>query len=195
MRTYLEAKAMAKALRTALAAKGVALSHSECLELVSKQIGFNEWNMLSAKIALEIGEREPPTSSDDVSLQPPVPVLTIASAAEARKFYLDFLDFTVDWGWPENAQRPLYAQISRSEVMLHLNEHRPDKGTAELFIRCTGLDALRQALSRKAHGYALHLRATPDDRWEIQVTDPFGNVLRFSENNPPGRVNDDRRTK
>jgi hypothetical protein len=190
MRTYLEAKAMAKSLRAALAVKGVSLSHSECLELVSKQIGFNEWNMLSAKIALETGEREPPTTSNDVSLQPPVPVLTIASAAEASKFYLDFLDFTADWGWDENGQRPLYAQISRSAVTLHLNEHRPDRGTSELFIRCAGLDALKQALSRKPHGYALRFRATADDRREIQITDPFGNVLRFSENNPPGMVND-----
>ncbi len=190
MRTYLEAKGMAKALRAALAAKGVSLSHSECLELVSKQVGFNEWNMLSAKIALETGERKPSTTSDDVSMQPPVPVLTIASAAEARKFYLDFLDFTVNWGWPENGQRPLYAQISRSEVTLHLDEHRPDKGTTELFIRCAGIDALRQTLSRKPHGYALHFLVTADDRRELQITDPFGNVLRFSENNPPGTVND-----
>ena len=194
MRTYLEAKAMAKTLRAALAAKGVALSHGECLELVSKRLGFDEWNMLSAKIALETGECEPSTTSDDVSLQPPVPVLTIASAAEARKFYLDFLDFTADWGWPEDGQRPLYAQISRSEVSLHLNEQRPDKGASQIFIRCTGLDALQETLSRKAHGYTLHLRATPDDRREIQITDPFGNVLRFSENNPPGTAND-RRTK
>ena len=63
MRTYLEAKGMAKALRAALAAKGVSLSHSECLELVSKQLGFDEWNMLSAKIALETGECEPSASS------------------------------------------------------------------------------------------------------------------------------------
>lgn len=194
MRTYLQSKVMAKALRAALAAKGVSFSHSECLELVSKQLGFDEWNMLSAKIALETGECEPSTASDDVSLQPPVPVLTISSAAEAKKFYLDFLDFNADWGWPEDGQRPLYAQISRSEVSLHLNEQRPDKGTSQIFIRCTGLDALQQALSRKTHGYPLHLRATPDDRREIQVIDPFGNVLRFSENNPPGRVND-RETK
>jgi hypothetical protein len=195
MRTHLEAKAMAKALRAALAAKNISLSHSECLELVSKQLGFDEWNMLSAKIALETGECEPSTTSDHVSLQPPVPVLTIASAAEAKKFYLDFLDFAADWGWPEDGQRPLYAQISRSEVSLHLNEQRPNKGTSQIFIRCTGLDALQQTLSRKAHGYALHLRATPDDRREIQITDPFGNVLRFSENNPPGKVNDDWGTK
>ena len=128
MRTFLEAEAMAKVLRAALAAKDVSLSHRECLELVAKQLGFDDWNMLAAKIALETGEREPPPTSNGVSMQPPVPVLSIASAAEARKFYVDFLDFTVDWGWPENDDRPLYAQISRSEVTLHLHEHRPDKG-------------------------------------------------------------------
>jgi hypothetical protein len=52
---------MAKSLRAALAAKNVTLSHSECLELVSKQLGFSEWNMLSAKIALET--REPDRSN------------------------------------------------------------------------------------------------------------------------------------
>jgi hypothetical protein len=188
MRTYLEAKVMAKSLRTALAAKGISLSHSECLELVSKQIGFDEWNMLSAKIALETGERSQPSpASPSVSLQPPVPVLKIASAAEAKRFYIDFLGFECDWGWPENDdKRPLYAQISRSDVSLHLSTHGADRGTTELLIRMTGLDAFHAELSRKTHECPLALRQTPDDRREIQVTDALGNRLRFSENNPPG---------
>ena len=49
---------------------------------------------------------------------------------------------------------------------------------------------MRQTLSRKPHAYELRSRATPDDRREIQITDPFGNLVRFSENNPPGTVND-----
>ena len=190
MRTYLEAKAMAKSLRAALAAKNVSLSHSECLELVSKQIGFNEWNMLSAKITLEAGERETPSHSSDVSLQPPVPVLAVASAVEAKKFYVDFLNFAVDWGWHENSQGPLYAQISRSGVTLHLSERRSENAPTELFIRTTGLDALKEELSRNAPKYTFTTRTTPDDRREIQITDPFGNRLRFSENNPPGIAHD-----
>ena len=62
--------------------------------------------MLSAKITLEAGERETPLPATTVSLQPPVPVLQIASAVEAKKFYVDFLSFAVDWGWHENAQGP-----------------------------------------------------------------------------------------
>jgi hypothetical protein len=191
MRTYLEAKAMAKSLRAALAAKNVSLSHSACLELVSKQLGFNEWNMLSAKITLEAGERETRPTSTDVSLQPPVPVLTVASAGEAKKFYLEFLDFAVDWGWDdEDSQRPLYAQISRSGVTLHLSVRRAEQATTELFIRAANLDALKRELSRKAPEYTFSTQATPDDRREIQITDPFGNRLRFSENNSPGMANE-----
>jgi hypothetical protein len=48
MRTYKDAKAMAKTLRHSLAARSVKLSHSECLEIVAKQFGFADWNTLSA---------------------------------------------------------------------------------------------------------------------------------------------------
>ena len=55
MRTYKEAKAMAKSLRDALAAKSILLSHSNCLEIVAKQWGFADWNTLSAKLDVESG--------------------------------------------------------------------------------------------------------------------------------------------
>ena len=48
MRTYKDAKLMAKSLRDALAARSFRLSHSECLEIVAKQLGFADWNTLSA---------------------------------------------------------------------------------------------------------------------------------------------------
>ncbi len=187
MRTYLEAKAMAKSLRTALAAKNVALSHSECLELVSKQLGFDEWNMLSAKISLETGERPVAPAVAGISLEPAVPVLPIASGPAAKKFYVDFLGFTADWGWPETDDAGhFYAQVSRSGLSLHLSTYGAARGATEFLIRMSGLAALSAELSSKANGVALNVRNTPDDRTELLVTDPFGNRLRFSENNPPG---------
>ena len=53
MRTYKDAKAMAKALRETMAAKNVALSHSECLEIIARQFGFKDWNTLAAKIGVQ----------------------------------------------------------------------------------------------------------------------------------------------
>ena len=50
MRTFLDAKAMAKSLRSALGEKQVSLTHSESLEIVAAQFGLDNWNVLSAKI-------------------------------------------------------------------------------------------------------------------------------------------------
>jgi len=50
VRTYQDAKAMAKSLRSCLAAQSVVLSHSQCLEIVAKQFGFADWNTLSARM-------------------------------------------------------------------------------------------------------------------------------------------------
>ena len=43
-------KAMAKALRAALAERGVTTTHSECLDLVSRQHGYANWNTFRALI-------------------------------------------------------------------------------------------------------------------------------------------------
>ena len=51
MRDFRDAKAMAHALRDALKAKSVEITHSESLELIAKAFGYEDWNILSAKIA------------------------------------------------------------------------------------------------------------------------------------------------
>src|SRR5260370_1431418 len=50
MRDFRDAKAMARALRDALKAKAVETTHSESLELIAKAFGYDNWNILSAKI-------------------------------------------------------------------------------------------------------------------------------------------------
>ena len=50
MRDFRDAKAMAQALRDALAAKSVSLTHSESQELIAKVLGFRDWNVLAARI-------------------------------------------------------------------------------------------------------------------------------------------------
>jgi hypothetical protein len=72
MRTYKDAKAMAKSLRESLAARSVLLSHSECLETVAKQFGFADWNTLSAKVDVESGHLARPEDSES-ALQPTMP--------------------------------------------------------------------------------------------------------------------------
>jgi len=50
MRDFRDAKAMAYALREALKGNGMQTSHSESLELIAKAFGYDNWNILSAKI-------------------------------------------------------------------------------------------------------------------------------------------------
>ena len=51
MLSFLDAKTMAKTLRSALAKRDIDITHSECLELVAKQFGLSDWNVLAAEIA------------------------------------------------------------------------------------------------------------------------------------------------
>ena len=50
MRDFRDAKAMARALRDALKMKAVETTHSECLELIAKAFGYDNWNVLAAKV-------------------------------------------------------------------------------------------------------------------------------------------------
>lgn len=50
MHTFLDSKTMAKQLRAALAERQIDIGHSDSLELVARQFGFDNWNILAAKI-------------------------------------------------------------------------------------------------------------------------------------------------
>jgi hypothetical protein len=62
MRDFRDAKAMARALRDALKAKAVETTHAEALELIAKAFGYDNWNILSAKI-----EAAQPATGDGVA--------------------------------------------------------------------------------------------------------------------------------
>jgi len=62
MHTFLDSKAMAKALRAALADRQIDITHSDSLELVAREFGFANWNMLAARIdAAQADELELPS--------------------------------------------------------------------------------------------------------------------------------------
>jgi C4-dicarboxylate-specific signal transduction histidine kinase len=63
MRDFRDAKTMARALRDALKAKAVETTHAEALELIAKVFGYENWNILSAKI-----EAAQPAASDERTL-------------------------------------------------------------------------------------------------------------------------------
>lgn len=64
MRDFRDAKVMAHALRHALKDRAIETSHSEALELIARTFGYDNWNILSAKI--EAAERSPVAAKPDV---------------------------------------------------------------------------------------------------------------------------------
>jgi hypothetical protein len=59
MFTHKNAKTMAKSLRDALVGRNVLLSRSTCLEIVARQLGFADWNTLSANLLAKEGIEMP----------------------------------------------------------------------------------------------------------------------------------------
>ena len=70
MRDFRDAKAMARDLRQALAAKGLKISVSEAFELVAKLLGQRDWNTLAAAIQAAAKAAAAPTASK-TALKPP----------------------------------------------------------------------------------------------------------------------------
>jgi ClpX C4-type zinc finger/Glyoxalase superfamily protein len=82
MRDFRDAKAMARALRDALKAKAVEITHSESLELIAKVFGYESWNVLSAKVE---------TVGSEVSSKHSVPATgTQDEAASPKTLYCSF---------------------------------------------------------------------------------------------------------
>ena len=57
MRDFRDAKAMAHTLREVLNTKSVPITHTESLELVAKILGFQDWNVLAARIQSDVPPR------------------------------------------------------------------------------------------------------------------------------------------
>ncbi|MBZ9657009.1 glyoxalase superfamily protein [Phyllobacterium lublinensis] len=176
MRTFNDAKAIAKSLRQALKRKNIELSHSEGLELVAAGFGFDDWNVLAARIDAAA------TVPEAISFGPANPILRIFDVTKAKEFYLDFLGFTLDWEHRFGDNFPLYCQVSRSGLTLHLSEHSGDASPgARVFVRMKGIDALHKELHSKNYRFMKPGIEQQDWGRELTVIDPFSNRICFSE--------------
>lgn len=112
-----------------------------------------------------------------------VPILRIFDIAKADEFYLGFLGFSVDWDHRFDANAPLYRQISRGRLLLHLSEHHGDGSPgARLRVMMHGVEAFHREISSKSYRYMRPgLEETPWGTLETGVIDPFGNLIRFCE--------------
>lgn len=112
------------------------------------------------------------------------PILRMFDEAKAKEFYVQFLGFAVDWEHRYEPGFPLYMQVSRGGVRLHLSEHHGDccPGSA-VRIETERLEEFHAGLLAQNYAYARPgLQRTSWGTREVLVTDPFGNRLVFYEN-------------
>jgi len=120
-----------------------------------------------------------------VSFTQTAPVLRIFDVAKAREFYLDFLGFQVDWEHRFGDDFPLYLQVSRAGLTLHLSEHHGDASPgATVFVTMSGVEALHRELQARPYRYLKPGIESLDWGRQMTLTDPFGNRLRLCEPTP-----------
>ena len=116
-----------------------------------------------------------------------IPVMRIFSVEKAREFYIDYLGFKVDWEHRFEPSLPLYMQVSRGDLVLHLTEHYGDcTPGAKAFVVMKGVAGMHAELKAKNYNY---LRpGLEKEEWgatTVTVTDPFSNRIVFSEYDEP----------
>ncbi len=116
-----------------------------------------------------------------------IPILRIFDLAKAKEFYVDFLGFQIEWEHRFADDAPVYMQIARSDLVLHLSEHHGDASPgATVYVRTTRLVDLHREIMAKGYPFMRPgIERTPWRSRLMEVTDPFNNRLRFDEQLAP----------
>ena len=119
-----------------------------------------------------------------------IPIFRIFDVEKAKEFYVGFLGFHVDWEARFDETAPLYIQISRDGLLLHLSEHHGDACpgstvTVQVAGPAGDLAAYHREITAKGplHFFRLFICGGPEMAPALpQSADiPFGNRLRFNE--------------
>ena len=133
----------------------------------------------------------------ETQFQGTIPIMRIFDVGRARDFYSGFLGFQVDWEHRTDDRSPAYLQVSSRGLVLHLTEHHGDCCPgATVFVWMTGIDDFHARITSRGYGYMKpSVETTSHQTRCVEVTDPFGNRIRFNEklveadasgDNPPG---------
>jgi ribosomal-protein-alanine N-acetyltransferase len=126
----------------------------------------------------------PSTGPDRFQVVSVTPILRMFDVAATVRFYVDYLGCSLDW--QEGAgDRPVYLQVSRDALRLHLSSHHDDgtPGSAVL-VTVSNLDDLHAELHGRGYpflnpGIELHGPGR-----EMLLIDPASNRIRFYEPAP-----------
>lgn len=115
-----------------------------------------------------------------------IPILRIFSVEKADEYYIGYLGFKVDWEHRFEPSLPLYRQVSRGDLILHLSEHHGDSTPgSKILVEMKGIREFHAELTAKNYHYLRPgLENEPWGAMTVTVTDPFMNRIVFSESEP-----------
>lgn len=121
-----------------------------------------------------------------IRLSPPVPIFRSFDEHKALAFYVGYLGFEVRWRHRFDEGLPLYMELARGDLVLHLSEHHGDcTPGGRIRVEVSDIGALHAELTAKDYGNARPgLELQPWGERSIEVGDPFGNRLTFFEHLP-----------
>ncbi|MGL6211109.1 MAG: glyoxalase superfamily protein [Paracoccaceae bacterium] len=110
------------------------------------------------------------------------PIFRIYDEAAAKAFYIGYLGFTLGWEHRFAPDLPLYMEVRRAGLILHLSGHHGDGVPgATIFVRMTGIDAFHAELIARPYPNMRPAIEARDWGRVVTVTDPFMNRIRFTE--------------
>lgn len=102
---------------------------------------------------------------------------------EAVAFYCNFLGFHLDWEHRMAPDEPVYMQVSKNGLALHLSDNPRFQTGSVVFVETRGLDELRKEIEANKGQFELaEIEDTPWGTRQLEITDPSGNLLRFNQN-------------
>src|SRR5215475_9731305 len=149
-----------------------------CCALPTEEILFDHGGTMSASIT---------EAKTEITFIRIVPILRIFSVEKAKEFYCGFLGFAVDWEHTFEPGMPVYMQVSRGRLRLHLSEHHGDGSPGvHIHVEMTGIDDFHREITSKGYRF---LRPGVQDEFygarAMHVIDPFGNRISFNEFKEP----------
>ena len=116
-------------------------------------------------------------------MQQVIPVIRILDVEKAKEFYLGWLGFTMDWEHRFGENFPLYCQVSKAGLQLHLTEHYGDCIPGSC-VRIFWKDVRTWQKELREKDYRYYKPGLQSKEWgtiELSLLDPFGNHLIFFE--------------
>jgi uncharacterized glyoxalase superfamily protein PhnB len=112
-----------------------------------------------------------------------IPILRIFDYKKAIEFYIDWLGFKINWEHTFDDNTPVYLEIEKDGLIIHLSEHHGD-GTpgTNVFVWCNGVEEFQKEIINKKYKYNKPgLEKTFYGSLAVKVIDPFHNQIIFNE--------------